>query len=194
MILRKGGLLAASILGTVVSLGLPGAAWAAQEAGGRSELYMEIGKLTNLLLVVAVLVWVSRKPLAHFFAGRSKAIRDQLDEAQKARQNAEARLAEIEMRMSSLDEELREIKAVSEREAQEEYQRLTAAAEKDADKVVERARREIEGMTRAAQLDLKAQVAELSVQLAKDRIRDEITDEDRKRLFARFVARVGGRE
>jgi F-type H+-transporting ATPase subunit b len=175
-------------------LALPLGAWAAENAGDRWGPWLEIGKLANLVLVVAVLVGVARKPLANFFAGRSKAIRDQLEDAQRARREAEAKLAEIDLRMSSLDDELREIRAAAEREAQEEHQRLIAAAERDAERIVEGARREIDGMTRAAQLELKAHAAELSVQLAKEMIRNEITDNDRNRLFARFVAKVGGRE
>ncbi len=106
---------------------------------------------------------------------------------------AEAKLTEINRRMSPLEDELHEIEGRREG-SQEEYQRLLAVAEKDADKIMERARQEIEGMTRAAQLELKAHVAELAVQLAEGKIRDEMTEEDRRRLFAHFVARVGGSE
>ncbi|MGA2260962.1 MAG: ATP synthase F0 subunit B [Acidobacteriota bacterium] len=187
-------LLTVSFLCAATYLALPAVAWAAENEGGRSDLLLEIGKFVNLLLVVGVLVWIARKPLANFFAGRTQAIRDQLEEAQRARREAEARLAEISSAMSSLDDELRQIRETAEKEAQEEYQRLLSAAERDAEKIVDRARREIDGMTRAAQLELKAQVAELSVQLAKEEIQHEMTDDDRSRLFERFVAKVGGRE
>jgi len=178
----------------VASLALPGAAWAAEGAGEKWGIWLEAGRLLNLLLVVALLVWVARKPLANFFASRSQAIRDQLAEAQKARLDAERRVAEINAHMSSLEDELAEIKATAERDAREEYQRLLADAERDAQKIVERARREIDGMTRAAQLELKEHTAALSVELAKEKIRNELTDDDRKRLFSRFVAKLGGRQ
>jgi len=115
-------------------------------------------------------------------------------EAQKARLEAEARLNEINLRMSSLDDELRQMRAAAEIEAREEHERLVASADREAEKILERARLEIEGLTRAAQLELKAHVAELSVQLAEGKIRDGMTVEDERRLFARFVDRVGGRE
>jgi len=182
-----------SLLGAVWFLALPGGVLAAEGEGGRSELWLGIGKLTNLILVIAVLVWVARKPLAGFFAGRTEMIRQQLAEAQRARVEAEAKLAEIEASMSSLDQELREIKETAEKEAWDEYQRLVAAAEHDAEKAIDRARREIDGMTRAAQMELKEHAAALSIQLATERIRNEMTQEDRNRLFERFVAKVGGR-
>ena len=96
--------------------------------------------------------------------------------------------------MSGLDRELREIREASEKEAQQEYQRLVEAAEQDAEKLIDRARREIDGMTRAARLELKAHASELAVKLAKEKIENELTPEDRNRLFDRFVAKVGGTE
>jgi len=187
-------LLNASLVNAGVCLALPTALLAAENAESGWGSLLEIGKAANLILVLAVLVWVARKPLANFFASRSQAIQDQLAEAQKARLEAEARLAEINTRMSSLEAELLDIRAVAEREAQEEYQRRVAEAERDAQKIMERARREIEGMTRTAQLELKAHVSELSVRLARQKIQSEMTDDDHRRLFARFVAGLGGKE
>lgn len=191
---RFNRLLMTLALGACVWLALPALALAAEGQGGRSELWLGIGKLANLILVVSVLVYVARKPLANFFIVRTQTIRDQLAEAQKARLEAETRLAEIDASMSSLDTELREIRKTSEREAQEEYQRVVTTAERDAERILDRARREIDGMTRAAQIELQAHAAELSIQLAKEKIQNEMTEEDRKRLFERFVATVGGRE
>jgi F-type H+-transporting ATPase subunit b len=164
----------------------------ASEEGNPWGIWFDVGRVFNLLLVAGVLVWVARKPLASFFANRSQTIREELEGAQKARAEAEARLAEIESRMSRLDEELKEIARTSEQEGQAEYKRLLAAAEQDAQKIVERSRQEIDGMTRAAQSELRQHAAELSVQMAEERIRTEITPADRERLFTRFVAKIGG--
>jgi F-type H+-transporting ATPase subunit b len=137
-------------------------------------------------------VWVARKPLKSFFASRTQSIQEQLAEARKVQEEADAKLAQMESQMSHLDEELRALGADAEREARDEYQRLLAEAEQDANKIVERARQEIEGLTRTAQMELKAHVAELSVRLAEEGIRREITDQDRDRLFMRFVTKLGG--
>ena len=160
---------------------------AAEEAGNKWGSLLTLGRWFNLALVILVLFWVARKPLAAFCSNRTQSIREQLEEAQKARREAEAKLAEAAERTKHLEDELRDIKAAGEKEAQGEYQRLLAAAEKDADKIIERARQEIDGMTRAAQTELKRHVAALAVQLAEEKIRNEITVEDSDRLFAQFV-------
>jgi F-type H+-transporting ATPase subunit b len=170
---------------------LPRALFAAEGEGGWGAL-LPLGRFFNLAIVIGVLVWVARKPLANFVANRTQMIHEQLSEAQAAKKEAEVKLAEIELRMGRLDAELKEIKEQAEREAQEEYRRLLAAAERDADKIVERAREEIEGMMRAAQLELQAHAADLSVRLAEERIEREITEQDHTHLFSRFVMKVGG--
>ena len=170
----------------------PQAALAAEQ-GNKWGAWLYAGRFFNILLVVGILAWALRKPLSDFFAQRSRAIREQLAEAQEARRIAEAKAAEIESRMSRLDDELQQIKQHAENEAQEEYRRLKAMAEQDAKKIIDRARQEIDGLTRAAQKELKAHVAELSVQLAEERIRNEINEADRGRIFAKFVDRLGGK-
>jgi F-type H+-transporting ATPase subunit b len=178
------------VLGIAV---FPEAVLAAEQANKWGSLLV-IGRSFNLLLVIAVLVWALRKPLAAFFAQRTQAIHEQLAEAQEARRAAEARVAELESRMSRLDDELKEIKQNAEREAQEEYARLSVMAEQDVNKIIDRARQEIDGLTRAAQKELKSHIAELSVQLAEENIRKEITDVDRGRIFTKFVTRLGGKQ
>lgn len=177
--------LAACLLGPEVAL--------AAEGGSKWGVWLTIGKVFNLGIVVFVLVWIARKPLKEFYAGRTVSIQEQLLQAQRAREEAEAKLAEIEQRMGHLDDELHQIRATAEQEAHQEYQRLIAEAERDAEKIIGRARQEIDGMMRAAQMDLKAHVAELSVQIAEQKIRAEITDEDRTRLFGNFVNQLGNK-
>ncbi len=187
------GIFWAASRSTIACLMLPAVASAAEEGGNKWGALLLLGRIFNVGLVVLVLVWVGRKPLKEFFVARTQSIREQLEEAQLARRNAEARLAEMQERMRNLDQELAQIREAAEREAKAEYERLAAEAERDAEKISTRARQEIEAMTRAAHLELKAHAAELSVRIAEEKIRQEITDEDRERLFGRFVRELGGK-
>jgi len=161
---------------------------AADGSEGGWGIWLFIGRLFNLAVVVGLLVWVVRKPLANFYASRSESIREQLAEAQRARAEAEAKLAEIESKMSRLDQELGEMKAAAEKDAELEYKRLIEAADEESRKIVGKAKEEIEGITREAYLDLKAHAAELAVTLAGQKIKGQITEEDRRRLFENFLA------
>jgi F-type H+-transporting ATPase subunit b len=189
--MKTGRILALFRLAILVtgSLLLPSLAFGAEES--KWGLLLPVGRFFNLALVIGVLVWAARKPLASFYATRSEHIRAQLAEAQQARIEAEAKLAEIESRMSRMDEEVLAIKAAAEEEARHENERVAAQARLEASKITERARQEIEGLTRAARIELKAHVAELSVKVAEELIRREITERDRDRLFDRVLAGLG---
>jgi F-type H+-transporting ATPase subunit b len=161
---------------------------AAEGAESGWGIWLFVGRLFNLAVVVGLLVWVARKPLANFYASRTESIREQLAEARRARAEAEAKLAEIEGRMSRLDQELGEMKAAAEKDAEQEYRRLAEAADEEARKIIGKAKEEIDGITREAYLELKAHAAELAVSLAGQKIKGQITAEDRRRLFENFLA------
>ncbi len=167
---------------------------AAEGSEGGWGIWLFVGRLFNLAVVVGLLVWVARKPLANFYASRAESIREQLAEAQRARAEAEAKLAEIEARMSRLDQELAEMKAAAEKDAELEYKRLVEAADEEARKILGKAKEEIDGITREAYLGLKAQAAELAVSLAGQKIKGQITDEDRRHLFEKFLAGLEDRK
>ncbi len=192
MDLRTARILSLLVLIVMACLLVPESALAA-EGGSKWGAWLTIGKIFNLGIVIFVLVWIARKPLQEFYASRTLAIQEQLVQAKEAREEAEAKLSAIEARMGRLDDELKQIRTSAEQEAQQEYQRLIAEAERDAEKIIDRARQEIDGMMRAASMELKAHVAELSVRLAEEKIRAEITDEDRRRLFGNFVSQLGNK-
>lgn len=189
--MKSGRILALFRLAMLVTgyLFLPSLAFGAE--GSSWGLLLPVGRFFNLVLVIGVLVWAARKPLASFYATRSEHIRAQLAEAQQARIEAEAKLAEIEARMSRMDEEVLAIIATAEEEARQENERIASQARLEATKITERAKQEIEGLTRAAHIELKAHVAELSVKVAEETIRREITERDRDRLFDRVLAGLG---
>ncbi len=54
----------------------------------------------------------------------------------------------------------------------------------EAQKILEMAHREIEGLKKSARLELKAHVADLAVKLAEERLQKSVGSEENKRLVA----------
>jgi F-type H+-transporting ATPase subunit b len=144
-------------------------------------------KTVNLAIFLAFLYFLLRKPMAAFFASRSKAIVADLERAKRERDEAEAKLAEVDARLSKLAAERDQIRAEAEREAEAELARLSARTEEDARKIAETAEREIDGALKAARADLQRFAAEKAVELAEAQIRGEMSDEDRKRLIGDYA-------
>ena len=132
-------------------------------------------------------------PIGPYMRQRNVLIVQAMDEARKTSEDANRRLAEIEARLSKLDVEIGGMRAAAEKEAAAEEQRIKAAAEEDARKIVESAEQEIEAAAKSARRELTAYAADLAVSLAKKQIHvDAATDQALLRNFAQQLPTNGG--
>jgi len=116
-------------------------------------------------------------------------IQKAMEEARQASAEANRRLAEIESRLSKLDVEIGEMRAAAEKEAAAEEERIKAAAEEDARKIVESVGQEVATAVRTARRELTAYAADLAVALAKKSIHiDSATDQTLVQHFARQLS------
>ncbi|MGB3454882.1 MAG: F0F1 ATP synthase subunit B [Litorimonas sp.] len=163
-------------------------------AGGKAwYVSSEFWVLVPLLLFFALVAWKGGfRAMGGALDKRADAIRDELDEARRLREEAQALLAS--------------------------YQRRQAEAEKEAEEIVERARRDAEAMATQARADLaerlqrraaqaeakiasaeaqalaevRSRAADLAVDAARDLIATELTAADQTRLFKDGLAQIDG--
>lgn len=171
---------------------LPFPAFAATGEEGGWGWIETIGRWFNLALLFGVVFYFAREPVKRFFQQRRQGIAEEMEAARQARAESERKLAEIEQRMSRLDSEIQSIRAETREQAEREKNRIIQQAEEEARKMVAAAEREIGGLTRAAEQDLRQYVAELSVNLAGERIRREMDAETEHRLIDRFFGELAG--
>lgn len=144
-------------------------------------------RVVNFLIFVAALYYVLRKPVSDFFRQRAQAIARELEAAARARDVAAQELAQMRARMGRLEEEIAAIRARAEREAEAEYERLQREAQAEAEKIRALAEREIEMARRAAELELKTFLVERVLARARVLLRQQVTEEDHRRLIAQFI-------
>ena len=160
----------------------------AHEAATFLGLPINLWQGVNLVLFIALLVWVLRKPVAGFLGGRTEEVEKTLKKAEEDRAKAAALLAEVEARVARLDGELVEIRDRARREAEEEQTALLKAADEDATRIVERARGELDARVRAARKELTAYAGDLAVGVARDILARAVTADDEVRLRTEGVA------
>jgi ATP synthase F0 subunit b len=146
-------------------------------------------RVINLLIFILILIYILRSKvrIGQVFENRAASIVKELEQAKRDKQEADARLGELETRLGRLDQEVAEIRAEAERESAREAERIRQAAAIDAEKIRVTAQREIEGAMKAARTELRAFVAEQSVAMAEGIIRREIQPEDNARLLNKYV-------
>ncbi len=169
-----------------------GVKWVASKTGLSKELVYWGFLVINFLILFSVGAVLVRKALPNGFAPRNAEIQKGIEEARKASAEANARLKEIEDRLSRLDAEVATIRTAAETDFSVEEQRIKAAAEQDAKNVIAAAEQEINAASRVAQRELKSFVADLAVGLAEKKIKiDDATDQALVRAFASKVGKDG---
>jgi F-type H+-transporting ATPase subunit b len=153
-----------------------------------------IGKIVNFALLAGTLVYFLRKPFSDYLSRRDTQIRSDLVTAATMKEEAARQLAEIEARMKQLPGELEALRARGHDEIAAEEVRIREAAAADRERLLEQTRREIELQLRIARRELVTHAADLAVQVARERIRSRITDDDQLRLVDRYLAQVKGHE
>jgi F-type H+-transporting ATPase subunit b len=146
--------------------------------------------VANFIIFVGILYYFLNQPLRDYLATRSSAIRKDLVEAAELKATAHSQLATIEQKLQALPGELTALRARGAEEIKAEDQRIAAQAAADRDRLLEQTRREIELQVRLAKKEILEHAADLSVQLATERIKKEVTPADQDRLVDRYLSQV----
>ena len=166
---------------------LPAVSVAAAEEGSRFQVWFEAG---NLLLLLAVVFFVARRPVLAYLRARREKIQVRIAEAEQLLSAAEARLGEWQARADALAAETEEIKRSTRRAA--ERQRETILAEAQA--VAERIRAQAEAGARRewfrARENLRRETAQHAIEVAARVLREQVSGDDRARLVDEFIERL----
>ena len=146
--------------------------------------------VANFIIFVGILYYFLNKPTREYLASRHSAIRKDLVEAAALRAAATEQLAKIEAKLQALPGELTALRARGAEEIKAEDQRIAQQAAADRDRLLEQTRREIDLQVRLAKKEILEHAATLSVQLATERIRKDVTPADQDRLVDRYLSQV----
>jgi F-type H+-transporting ATPase subunit b len=146
--------------------------------------------VANFIIFIGVLYYFLNQPLKDYLANRDATIRKDLVEAAALRATATTQLATIEQKLQALPGELNALRTRGAEEIAAEEQRIAAQAAADRDRLLEQTRREIDLQVRLAKKEILEHAADLSVALATDRIRKEMTPADQERLVDRYLSQV----
>lgn len=155
------------------------------------EMVLGMGwQVANFIIFVGILYYFLNTPFRNYLASRHGAIRKDLVEAAELRAAATDQLAKIDAKLQALPGELHALRARGAEEIKSEDQRIARQAAADRDRLLEQTRREIDLQVRLAKKEILEHAANLSVQLAADRIKRDVTPADQERLIDRYLSQV----
>lgn len=170
----------------------------AAEAGGHGEaaahgkgwVATDTYRVMNFAVLAVGLFLLLRKPVANALNARITGIRQQLEDLELQKKEAEKKLAEYNDKLGKLDQEAETIIAEYVRQGEEAKIRILKEAEQTAEKLEEQARRNIEAEFETAKKKLKAEIVEKSLVKAEQIIRERVNEEDQDRLVDEFLEKV----
>lgn len=158
---------------------------------GRQDL--ALWKLANFVLLAGIAGYFIYKKGGAFFTARTAQIRRGLEEAAQARQDAEARYAEMERRLANLAVEIEGLREQAHQESSSESERVRREIERELKKIQEQAEQDISTAAKVARQNLRAYSADLAVALAARQIRRQLTPETEDTLVEAMVTQLARR-
>ena len=160
------------------------------EASKLLGLPLWIWQLVNLVLFVAVLLYLVAKPLGDAFRKRQLEIERRRQEAEKQRASVERLASDIRERTAKVEREIEEIRKQGRADGEEARRALAEKADEEAARIRKEAAEEIDRRVVAARDELRRTAADVAGKTAAEILTREITSTDRERLLADGVSRL----
>lgn len=190
MNLRRISLLTMSVCGVML---LCACVASAAEEGGAAGGTTELFKWINFGIVAIGVFWLFGKFLPPKFRANAETISSAITKATAVKAEADRLLADAEMRLARLEQDVVTLRAAAEKEAAADAERIREMAKSDAEKISLAAKAEIEAAERAARMELKVLAAKLAVDGAESLLAKQLTPQAQETLVNGFVASLDGR-
>ncbi len=180
-------------------------AWAgivyASSGGGHGEAHggsVTPEKLKDLLWramnfagLVVILVWALKKPLTQGLAGRRESIKQQFEELEARKADAERVYKEYEAKLAKIDQEVNSLIEAAVKQGELEKQRIIEDAERAAGDIKRQAEMAVQHELAQASARLRSEIAEQAVQVAEELIRNNLKPEDQNKMVEVYLEKVG---
>ncbi len=140
-----------------------------------------------LLILLYKIAW---KPILSTIEKREKTIQDSLDRSEKAQEEAEKILEEHKALMRSAEEDAQRLLKENRELAEKSRQEILEEARQSADKVISKAKAEIENEKQDALIALRGEVADLVISATKKIIGESLDEAKQKTIVSEFIDKM----
>lgn len=135
-------------------------------------------------VLVVGLTFLVYKPVLKFVRKRQESIQKGLDDANTIKQDGEALRAEYEAKLQTADQEARQVLAEARAEGERLQEEALAEARAEGEAIRAQAREQMEEQRRAMLAALQQDAGTVAVDLVRELLGREVSQEDNERLIA----------
>ncbi len=170
---------------------LPVILLAAEHSGGGHETSQLIGKILNSTILWGGLTYLLYKPISLFFKEKAEKEKINYLSSEQERKAKEEELRSVEKRIEGIESELKKIKERFKEEAEKDSKAFELRTEEDLKKLKKFTEQEIEHIYSEALKELKLFALNISVSLAKERLKKKMNKKTQKQLVEKFINQIG---
>ncbi len=178
------------LIGTILFVLIPLVVWASEGAHHEVSIKMEIFRIINFVIFLWLLYKFTGNYIKKQFIDRKQNIASAIEEAQKSREEAKRHLEEARGKIANLEREISHILEQAEKEKNEQIARIREETQRMVARLKEQAKVATELEVKKAKQELQQEAIELAVNMAENLLKEKITPEDQKNLFADYVSKV----
>jgi F-type H+-transporting ATPase subunit b len=150
-----------------------------------------IWTLVSFFILLILLKKVAFPPILKGMKKREETIKQQLEEAQKTKKEAENLLGDYKRQLAEARSEAQKIINEGKSLGENMRKEIVQKAQEESNQIVKRAQEEIELQKQKAILELQEKIADLSIMAATKIINKSLNTEDNRRLVEEYVSKVG---
>lgn len=140
-----------------------------------------------LLLLLGKFAW---KPILTALNSRENAIKDSLEQAEKAKEEARKILEENQTSLRKAEEESKKIIEQSRQYAESLKEQMLKDSKIQAQKIIEEASAEIDRRKETAFIELKNQISEISVNAAEIILKQNLNTDSNKKIVDDYISEI----
>ena len=180
------------ILSVLFVLGAASLAYAGGEGGGYTkDDWIHLAEKTfNFAILVGLIVWLLGKRMKSFFVDRRKDIKDSLENASTQKAEAEKQYREYSEKIDKASAEIDGIFEMIKAQGEAEKQKIIEDAHKVAAKMKEDSQARIQQELKKASIQLRQEAVQLSVEMAEDILKRNITAQDHEAMIKEYMDKV----
>jgi F-type H+-transporting ATPase subunit b len=159
--------------------------------GSHAAEWKDFGwRMLNFVILIGFLYWFLAKKIKEFFSGRRTDIKASLEDAHKAKEDAEKKYSEYAAKLEKATEEIGGIVEMIKAQGMTEKQKIVEDAQKAAAKIEEDTKTRMEQEFKNASNQLREEAVQLSVQMAEEILKRSITVQDHESMVKDYMDKV----
>ncbi len=144
--------------------------------------------LINFAIFAGIIIYFGGSYIQEYFASRRENFLREMNAAKEARKQAEAKLEEFDTKLEVLEQERQALLDEYHAQGEREKQRIIETAKREVEKMRSDAEATIEQEVKKAVAMLEEQAVDLAVDMARQQAQKKLDEEGQRKLFERYVS------